>query len=358
MMRIAQIIDSLEIGGAEKMAVNYANAMVKEASFSALITTRKEGPLKQQIHPDVAYYAMNRKSKIDIRAVWKLRNFCKKHKINYVQAHSSSFFTAFLLKLVRPSIQIIWHDHNGLSEFISKQKTRVLQFCSFFFKGIVVVNYKLKNWAEGTLHCKSVIYLPNFTLLDTAVLSQTQLKGNKGKRIVCLANLRFQKNHFLLLDVAAKLKESHPDWSFHLVGKDFQDEYSREVNASWKEKQLNDTVFFYGTCQDIAAVLAQSDIAIITSQSEGLPVALLEFGLSRLPVVSTEVGEIPLILSEGKNGLLVPNYDQESFYTKLVQLIDSPELRTTLGTGLYATIDEKHSEKAIVQQFLKWVESL
>lgn len=358
MRRVAQIIDSLEIGGAEKMAVNYANALHTALAFSALVTTRKEGALKQHLHPEVVYFHLGRTSMLDMKAIFRLRTFCKKHKIDHVQAHSSSFFTAFLLKMVLPSIQIIWHDHNGLSEFISAQKTKVTQFCSFFFKGIVVVNYKLKQWAESTLHCKDVIYLPNFTLLDKAQKRLTTLNGAEGKRIVCLANLRFQKNHFLLVDVAEKLKYSHPDWTFHLIGKDFEDSYSMEVQTKIEEKQLAQTVFVYGSRQDIVSILQQASIAIITSQSEGLPVALLEYGLMQLPVVSTEVGEIPLIIQSGKNGFLAPNYDVETFYQKLVELIDNPELRNRLGNALHSTIESHHSEQAIVNQFIQWVNQI
>ena len=47
-MRIVQIIDSLEIGGAEKMAVNYANALSERIVFSGLVTTRREGNLTWQ----------------------------------------------------------------------------------------------------------------------------------------------------------------------------------------------------------------------------------------------------------------------------------------------------------------------
>lgn len=46
-MRILQLIDSLEAGGAERMAVTYANALVQEIAFSGLVATRKEGPLLQ-----------------------------------------------------------------------------------------------------------------------------------------------------------------------------------------------------------------------------------------------------------------------------------------------------------------------
>ena len=358
MLRIAQIIDSLEIGGAEKMAVNYANALQDSLSFSALVTTRKEGPLKEQLHPDVAYFCMQRKSKLDVLAVFRLRLFCKKHKINYLQAHSSSFFTAFLLKMTLPSIQIIWHDHNGMSEFIGSQKTRVIQFCSYFFKGIVVVNDQLKQWAESTLNCKKVLYLPNFTKLDYSIQAATKLKGTAGKRIVYLANLRFQKNHFLALDVAEKMQISHPDWSLHLIGKDFDDAYSEQVKTTIIEKQLTNTVFIYGSRQDIVNVLQQASIAIITSQSEGLPVALLEYGLLHLPLVSTAVGELPLIIQSGKNGYLVPNYDSETFYERIVELMDNPELRERLGSQLYATVDAQHSEQAIVNQLMQWINSI
>ncbi|WP_297511909.1 glycosyltransferase [Flavobacterium sp.] len=358
MMRVAQIIDSLDIGGAEKMAVNYANALYDTLSFSALVTTRKEGPLKAHLHPNVSYFYMQRSSKLDLRAIMRLRSFCKKHKINYLQAHSSSFFTAFLLKLTLPSIQIIWHDHNGMSEFIGSQKTRVIWLCSHFFRGIVVVNFKLKDWAERTLSCKNVRYLPNFTTLDFSDLGALELKGTSGKRIVCLANLRFQKNHFLLLEVAEKMQISHADWTFHLIGKDFEDAYSDQVKAAIKDKQLEHSVFLYGSQQHVAPILKQATIAVLTSQSEGLPVALLEYGLMQLPLVSTAIGEIPLIIQSGENGFLVPNYDATTFYQRLVELVDNPELRKQFGNQLQKTIETKHSEQAIVNQFLNWIKSI
>ena len=60
-MRILQIIDSLDIGGAEKMAVNYANALSHKIEFSGLVTTRREGELKSQLNSEVNYLFLNRK---------------------------------------------------------------------------------------------------------------------------------------------------------------------------------------------------------------------------------------------------------------------------------------------------------
>lgn len=354
-MRIVQIIDSLDIGGAEKMAINYANAFADSEDFSALVATRKEGELKHTISSKVNYLFLNKTKRIDFTAVFRLKSFCKKNNVVYVQAHSSSFFTAFLLKMVLFKIKIIWHDHNGLSEFINGKKSWALKFASYFFDGIIVVNYQLKNWAVKQLNCKKIIYLPNFTKIDTNFEQTTKLLGIEGMRILCLANLRFQKNHFLLIEVAKKLKISHPEWTFHLVGKDFKDDYSHKVKEAIVDGKLEENVFVYGSKTDSQNIIKQSDIAILTSQSEGLPLALLEYGLNKKPVVSTEVGEIPLILKNGENGFIVQKKDTKGFYDSLVLLIEDENLRTNSGNSLYKTIIENNSEAAVLEQFSTWL---
>jgi glycosyltransferase involved in cell wall biosynthesis len=354
-MRIIQLIDSLEAGGAERMAVNYANALGDKIDFSGLVVSRKEGLLLNQIKNIESYLFLDRKRSTDIKALLKLRRFVKQNKIEIVHAHSTSFFLAFLLKLSYPRIQLIWHDHYGDSEFLSKRPTTALKFCIPFYNGIVVVNQKLKVWAEEKMLFKNVIYLPNFPSKEIEVNEQTILSGIQGKRIVLLANLRVQKNHFLLLEVAKKVKISHPDWSLHLIGKDFEDDYSEQVKSMILEYNLEKSVFIYGSKQDINTVLKQSTIAVLTSQSEGLPVALLEYGLHQMPVVVTNVGEIPMLIQDGVNGFLVASGQVQSFYNALIRLIENDSIRDDLGKALYKTIYSNYSEEKAVILYLEWL---
>ncbi|MBC7606879.1 MAG: glycosyltransferase [Burkholderiales bacterium] len=357
-MRIVQIIDSLEVGGAERMAVNYANALSKKIDFSGLVTTRKEGDLKQHLAEQVDYLFLNKKHTVDLTAVLKLKVYCKENNVDILQPHSSSYFVAFLVKLIYPKIRIVWHDHNGLSEFLGSQKWLPLKLASCFFSGIIVVNYQLKAWAIKELKCKKVLYLPNFTNGEETTSNTTILKGNTGKRILCLANLRDQKNHFFLIKVAEKLKVSHPEWSFHLVGKDFYDDYSKQIRSLIILKGLENNVFVYGTKNDTVNIISQSDIAILTSKSEGLPVALLEYGLYKKPVVVTSVGEMPLIIKNNSNGYLVPFDDDTHFYEALTLLIANPDLRVIFGEALQKTIHENHSEIAVLKQYLEWLKNI
>ncbi len=357
-MRIIQLIDSLEIGGSERMAINYANALANEIEFSGLVTSRKEGLLLNQIDKNVSYLFLNKKKVFDFKALFKLRDFVKKNKITIIHAHSSSFFLAFLLKLSYPKTKILWHDHYGNSDFLDKRKSVLLKFVTPFFKGIIAVNQSLKSWAEQNLNCKNVIYLPNFPSKENQYHYQTVLKGISGKRILHLANLREQKNHLLLLDVAKKLKKSHPEWSFHLVGKDFEDDYSNQIKNTITKFGLQKNVFIYGTKQDIENILNQSKIAILTSKSEGLPVSLLEYGFYKKPVVVTNVGAISSIIENGKNGFLIDPTNTDMFYNAIVTLIGSQELQTQFSTSLYETISQNYSAEVILKKYLSWLQNI
>jgi glycosyltransferase involved in cell wall biosynthesis len=357
-MRIIQIIDSLEAGGAERMAVNYANALVGEIEFSGLVATRKEGSLLNQIHPKVSYLFLNKKRQLDIGALFRLRSFVLKNKVSHIHAHSTSFFLAFLLKCICPSLKIIRHDHYGNNEFLASRPRFALRVTAYFFNGVIAVNQRLKNWSETELKAKNVIYLPNFPSTEIGVEEHTLLNGAEGKRIVSLANLRPQKNHFLLLEVALKLKYSHSDWTFHLVGKDFEDEYSGEVKRLIEDYSLVNNVFLYGSKQDVGNILSQSDIAVLTSQSEGLPVALLEYGMYKKAVVVTRVGEIPLIVHHGKNGFIVDSNEPEMFYQSLVDLIEHETVRSDFGITLYDTIQADYTAENVIKKYLNWLQTI
>jgi glycosyltransferase involved in cell wall biosynthesis len=356
-MRIIQLIDSLEAGGAERMSVNYANALADKIEFSGLITTRKEGVLLDQINSNVSYLFLNKKRQLDFLALFRLRFFILKNEVTHIHVHSTSFFIAFLLKLTLPSIKLIWHYHYGNNIQIPRKRIIIFRIIVPFFVGIISVNQNLKSWIENNLKSRKVIYLPNFSMRIKEPELKSQMLGSGGKRIVSLANLREDKNHFLLLEVARKLKESHPDWTFHLVGKDFDDDYAFQIKKLIATYGLENNVFLYGSKQDIENILNQAAIAILTSQSEGLPVALLEYGLYQKAVVVTDVGEIPTIVQHGKNGFIVASNELGLFYQSLMNLIENETLRTDFGKALFNTIKADYTAEGVMEKYLNWLQT-
>ena len=348
MISALQIIDTLHTGGAERLAVNYANGLETQQIESHICVTRSEGPLLQSIDENVGYIFLNRKSTMDIKAIFRLRSYIRKHKINVIHAHASSFFIATLVKLITPGLKLFWHDHYGNSEFLEQRPKGALKFCSLLFTQIFSVNNTLESWAKNQLWCKKVAYIKNFPVLKKTSSDLTQLKGENGKRLLCLANLREQKNHIGLLKAFKQINAQYPDWTLHCVGKDFKDDYSNLFFLNLKDLGLKNHAFFYDTKTDILNILKQGTIGLLVSKSEGLPLALLEYGLAGLPVVCTNVGDCGKVISSESHGILLNDDKTNTIVTGISKFIEDEPYRKACGKHLNERVNAIYSEAAIL----------
>jgi glycosyltransferase involved in cell wall biosynthesis len=351
-MRIVQIIDSLEAGGAERMAVNYANALAEKITFSGLVATRKEGVLKNQMKSEVQYLFLKKKKTIDLKAILKLREFTKKNKVDIVHAHGSSFFIAVLLKLTLPRIKIIWHDHYGTRAKESIEQNKILILMSVFFSSIFVVNLQLKEWNKKNMKCSKVIFIPNFAFLQNVSEQETFLKGTKGKKIVFLANLKKPKNHILILKAFYELKLNELGWSLHLIGKDYFDSYSDVIKNFIKSYSLKNDIYMYGEKSDIKFILSQATIGVLASTEEGFPVTLLEYASENLPVISTNVGYCSSVVKDGFSGLLFDPDSDSEVKNQLLKLVTDDLLKKKLGDNFKESVKKNYSEEVVIRKLI------
>lgn len=350
-IRVIQLIDSLEPGGAERMAVTIANGLTEQVAFSGLVTTRLEGGLKSTINEKVGYAFLNKKKAIDIKALIRLRDFIKTNKVNTIHAHGSSYFFAVLLKLTMPSVQIFWHDHFG-NRVHAKNNYFLLRILSVFFSGVFTVNELLKDWAQKKLQVKNVEFLSNFTSETTDEIPVTILKGTSDKRIVFLANLHYPKNHILALRSFLASQIANEGWTLHLIGKDKKDSYSEELKNFIQQNNLQDTVFIYGTCTDVKSILKQAKVGILVSSYEGFPVTLLEYGMAELTVISTDVGYCNTIIQNNKTGYLIPSDSDELLTEAFINLSNESHKNTTLAENLNTFVKNNYDPEKVVQKII------
>jgi glycosyltransferase involved in cell wall biosynthesis len=353
-----QLIDSLNAGGAERMAVNLANALTEGVERSYLCSTRAEGLLKTSVHPEVSYLFLKKRSALDLFAFYRFYKFVRAERISIIHAHSTSFFLGTLVRLICPKIKLVWHDHYGNSAFLKERPKRILNWCSKRFSHIFCVNSALEQWAKEHLQCKSVSYLQNFVVPNIRASKETTLQGVAGQRILCLANLRPQKDHITLLEAFARLYEKHPEWSLHCVGRDFKDACSQKLYEKVKALQLERAVFFYGSRPDTSTIIKQCTIGVLASKSEGLPLALLEYGLGGLATVATDVGDCNLVIQSQEEGLLVRAQDATLLAAALGFYIEQPQLRQQAAERLQVQVLRRFSEAAVINELLKSYGSL
>jgi len=349
---VIQVIDSLDAGGAEVLAVNIANTLSEEGINSHFCATRKEGVLKNNLNKKVGYLFLDKKKSIDFSAIIKFKKYLKSNTINTIHAHTTSYFFVFCVKLFYPKVKIVWHNHSGNYINLKGFKFFVLKFISIFFDGIINVNNDLNVWAVKKLKHKNVIKLDNFPQFINKSKT-TELYGLKNKRIVILASLREVKNHLALLSAFKSIHNKYSDWTLHIIGKDFNDNYSKRIKQFIIENNLVNSVFLYGVCLDISNILSQATIGVLSSKSEGLPVSLLEYGLAKLPVVVTDVGECGQVIENGKSGIVVEKENSLALANALEAFINSKEKRKLYGELHYKNVSESYSQNSFIKQLIR-----
>ena len=353
-MKILQLIDTLHSGGAERVALNYANSLLKYGVQSHICATRKKGILIDEIEEGVSLHFLRKKSAFDLLALIKLRNIIRENKIDIVHAHGTSWFFAVLCEISGVKFRLIWHDHYGNSEFLENRESRLLKFFSTKFDGIISVNKKLRNWAKSELRVKNVTFLNNFIKIkEDSDKKPVNLKGNSEIKLICVANLRAQKDHRTLLEAFRILQNEGKDVSLHLFGKEYSDQYSEDILNLFDSLP---SVFWYGEQKDIYSYLCQAHIGILSSFSEGLPLALLEYGMARLGVVITDVGECKSVI--GEYGILTNTSNPVEMAEAINTYIENPNKLQVDSISLQTRIKHLYSEENVIPEYLSFCKDL
>lgn len=353
-MKILQLIDTLHPGGAERVALNYANCLMKYGIESHLCVSREKGILVDEVDEGVKIHFLNKKSVFDLLALMRLRRIIKEHKIDIVHAHGSSWFFAVLSKNANLNFKLIWHDHYGNSEFLAKRNKALLSSFSRKFNGILSVNSKLRDWAQNNLYCKNVLFLNNFIKEGVeAINNKDFLKGQSKFKIICVANLRQQKDHTTLINAFRILTKEDNNISLHLFGKEYKDRYSKDILEEFKAIP---SLFWYGEVKNIQSYLGQADVGVLSSKSEGLPLALLEYARAGLAVVCTDVGECRRVV--GSFGKLVSSGDQISLAKAISFYMDNKKILEEDSINLKERIKQLYSEENIIPKYLSFCETI
>jgi len=348
---VMHVLDALRIGGAERVAVNLANLLPQDRYESFLCTTREEGPLSEFVAPHVGRLFLERGSTVDIAAVSRLVKFVRSHEIQILHAHASALFFARLASLFPPYPAVVWHDHYGRYAF-NDRPVWLYKAVTRRIGGVIAVNGPLADWSRNSLKIPSgrVWYIKNLVRLEGGSQHQVELPGTPGSRIVCVANIRPQKDHFNLLQAMLVLKAKFPGAHLLLVG-DFADrEYCDSVLREISQLGLGGHVTYLGARHDVPAILRSCDIGVLGSLSEGLPLSLLEYGMAGLPAVATDVGQCPEVLDDGAAGVLVPPADPRKLAGALASLLTSPERRVALGERLKQRVEAEYSAEKVVSR--------
>lgn len=260
---------------------------------------------------------------------------------------------ATLASLSAPYLKVIWHNHSGTYEI--RRPNRVLWWLTRRADAVIAVSQGLANWSTERLGlpAERVRYIPNFVAMNPWSMDAPALPGRPNSRIVCVANIRPPKDLLNLVRAMDLVRRRFPESHLCLVGATEDQDCAARLKREIEEKNLYSQITLLGSRSDISDVLAHSTIGVLSSKFEGMPLSLIEYGMAKLPVVATRVGQVPNILDEGRVGILVPPGNPEALADGLCSLLESQEKRTRLATQFHKRILDCYSPQAVMNQIMQ-----
>jgi len=153
--------------------------------------------------------------------------------------------------------------------------------------------------------------------------------GNSSKLIAVAANMYSRvKGHSCLIVAAGTICREVPEAIFILIG---DGKERAKLERQVREAGLEKSFLFLGFRDDVPELLASCDLAVLPSESEGLPNSVLEAMAAGVPVVATCVGGIPEIIDNGQNGLLVPPENPPALAEAILRVLRDRNLAMRLA---------------------------
>jgi glycosyltransferase involved in cell wall biosynthesis len=180
------------------------------------------------------------------------------------------------------------------------------------------------------------------------VAQETPLCGIVGRLVPI-------KDHAMLFEAMARLQSA--DRLPHLVVIGDGEERAR-LEGLAECLGLRERIHFLGWRSDLETILGELDVVVCASKNEGTPVALIEAMAAGVPVLSTDVGGVADLVSQGQTGWLVPAGDPAAMALAISDLLGDPALRARLATAGQSIVLERHDATGLVRRTEALYESL
>lgn len=357
MINILYVFVNLHIGGAEEHLRTVVNNLDANLFRPVICCIREKGEIGDEIERSgFKVISLGRFSKSwDFRIVKDLFDIIRKEKIDLIHTHLYHANMYGRVAALMSKIPAVITEHNVYRKY--KFKRRAINWIlSKKTAKIIAVSEMVRKYVISRDHLEpSKVQLVHNGIDMKQVVSGLS-KSAARKRIGIptdrfligsVARLTEQKGHIYLIKAANSIKDDIPGLKILIAG---SGPLESQIKHMVSNEKLEKFFLFLGARRDIPEILRALDVFVMPSLWEGFPMALLEAMSCSLPVVTTPVGGIPEVITNGVNGLIITPQDDISLTNAIFELYNNDGLRRMLGEKAQETVSEKFSALTMVRK--------
>lgn len=325
-LRIAHVAPGLEMGGLEKLLVEFARRADRDRFDLMFVSLAGRGALAEAIEATGwPVLALDQPDGLRPGLVWRLARLFRNQGIDVVHTHDDKPLVYGAPAARLACCRSIHTQHHGKLAHIGRRQAFLVSVASRCVDRFVCVSQdSARAMIDQGVSPHKILTLWNGIDLNRFAFTGPEVSGP----VVSVARLAPGKDLATLVKAVALLSTDLPNLRVEIAG-----EGPSRVDLETLTGQLGitDRVRILGTVQDVPALLARASLFVLPSLSEGISLTLLEAMARGLPVLTTRVGGNPEVVAEGETGILVPPGDPSALAQALKNLVSQPEKLRSLG---------------------------
>jgi len=350
-IKIVYLINSLALGGAEKLLLDICRLIDKDKFEVFVCTVNGSGPLYSQFEKlGINLKIFQKKSKIGLNVIGQIYKFLKEIKPQIVHTHLFAGDTWGRIAAIfarTPIIIVTEHNLNLDEGFIKKLIKLIL---SWFTDKIIAVSEGVRDYSIKIEKIKAdkleVVYngidLEKFAFRGYKPIDLANVKAG------VVARLEKQKGHQYLIAALPLILKKYPNLILNIIG---TGSLEHELQSQIENLNIKDKVIFRGAQLELDKILEQMDLFILPSVWEGLGIAILEAQAVGVPVLASNVGGVKEIVIDKKTGLLFEPKDPQGIFEAVDNLILNPNLQKEIVDNAYNQVIKKFSLDQMIKAY-------
>jgi glycosyltransferase involved in cell wall biosynthesis len=349
-----QVVYSFAIGGSEMVARDIALGLVKAGWPASVCALEHDGILREELNAQgVDTVVIAKRGREIIGPMFRLWKAFRSFQPDVVHTHH--FYELFYAwpGALLCGARIIHTEH----EFHSLKNGRVKRR----LRRLAILCHKVTAVNDDTaVYLREVVGIPAHKVVTVGNgIDVERFKGCGDVREMLglepsfpvagiVARLEAPKNHALLLRAFCRLLQQIPEARLLIVG---DGSLRGKMEHLADDLGIHDHTLFLGARRDIPELLASMDVVALSSDLEGLPIAILEAMAAGRPVVATGAGGIGAVVRHCETGLLVRPGDEAGLAASLATVIGDRVLARRMGENGQRFVMEHYAFKRVLRQY-------
>lgn len=367
-MKIVHIIPSFNVGGGELLAVRLCAEIKRQMPHYEIFIISLYDPMPTIVYDEALasgaiVKTLGKRKGFDWNCLIKLSQLLNEIYPDVIHTHLAGLrYSAFPSFPFRRCVKI--HTVHSMADNEASPIIRLLQKAVF----------KHLNWVPVALSETLRLSINEIYGIDPPVIFngiRVDESVHKMSKELCRARCNIQENHFviiaigrlykqknqsLLIDVFEDVFKKSGNCSLLIVGEDPVDGSYRKMledKIDSLSKEISKNIYLLGQRKDIPQLLRASDLFILTSDVEGMPLTLLEAMGYGVPSVCTAVGGIPDMLIHEKEGLLAPRGDKTALVDAVLRIIRDPIFAAQLASNAKKKFSLEYRVEIVAERYIR-----